>query len=140
MSLNELFVPQDDAFAEDTPEKIIRLTFCYAGKNYSSSIDLVKEITDFPFTIPFPHETCFIGVFNLRGTIVPILDPMKESSAKRRLVIFELLDGNLVALPSTKIAKVELDEASAQPDSKFITIDGLPYACFDIIQFLEEWK
>lgn len=142
-SLNKFFVPMETSRDDEGEEKIIRLNFAYGDKNYTSSIDAVKEITDFPFHIPFPHETSFLGVFNMRGSIVPIFDPLSIALApnrdgKLRLIVFELQESLFIAIPATKISKVELSRDQLHEEESYITMDGQPYECFDLAQFIKE--
>lgn len=141
-SLNKFFTPVEALKENEGEEKIIRLNFTYGVKNYTSSIDSVKEITDFPFHIPFPHKTSFLGVFNMRGAIVPIFDPLSvaksRSEGKLRLIVFELQDSLLIAIPATRISKVELSQDQIHEEESYITMDGQPYECFDLDQFIKE--
>lgn len=142
-SIDKLFVPVENFTEEEGEEKIIRLNFAYGDKNYTSSIDAVKEITDFPFHIPFPHETSFLGVFNMRGAIVPIFDPLSIALAspregKLRLIVFEIQESLFIAIPATRISKVELSKDQIHEEESYITMDGQPYQCFDLAQFIKE--
>src|SRR5690606_20855522 len=111
-SLKEFFVPAPEEHDEDTraEDAVILLNFKYAGKEFTTVIDLVKEIVDFPVYVPFPHKTEFLGVFNLRGSIVPIFNPMEakipESSQRQRLIVFEVDRGEMVGVPASSIVKI----------------------------------
>jgi purine-binding chemotaxis protein CheW len=51
------------------------LTFCLAGEEYGINILKVQEIKGWSEVTPMPNTPDFIlGVINLRGTVVPIVD------------------------------------------------------------------
>lgn len=142
--LNQLFeearAPIDEY--DQNEEVVILLNFRYAGKVFTTVIDLVKEIVDFPVFVPFPHKTDFLGVFNLRGSIVPIFNPLQahisQNDQRQRLIVFEVERGELVAIPASSITKKEIEEEELQRDPDFVTIDGVPFERFDITQYLKE--
>lgn len=143
-SLKDFFVPAQNSLEEDQgfEEAVVILNFHYGLKVYATVIALVKEIVDFPVYIPFPHQTKFLGVFNLRGTIVPIFNPhlidMKSQVGRQRLIVFEVAKGDLVAVPATAIFKKELEKAQLSENQEFVTIEGVPFEYFDIEKKLKE--
>lgn len=140
-SLSEFFVPeQEEKEIENSEEAVIVLHFQYGSKIYATLIDMVKEIMDFPLFIPLPHKTRFMGVFNLRGTIVPIFNPLAVSLSKehQRLIVFEIEKGELVAIPATSIFKKEIEKEELLKDPDFVTIDNIPYEYFDMNDQLKE--
>ena len=136
---------------KDNDEKLICLYFKYGKKNYCTSIDSVKEIIDFPVYIPTPVDIGnTLGVFNLRGNIIPILDPdtyfieMQERlkskapkqfiSMKLRLIIFEIPEGGVVSLPVMNVGKFEFFREDSTSEDH-LTINGLPHEKFDLQNF-----
>lgn len=149
-SLKELFTPAqvlDDT--DEGEENVIALHFKYGQKNYCTTIRDVKEIIDFPQVIPFPvtvEKT--LGVFNLRGNIIPVLDPEShlikiqethrfKSAAvftrmKLRLIVFEVAPEMIVAFPAYEVGKCEVTHEEAESSQTFIRINGIPHEKFDI--------
>ena len=153
-SLNNLFhqTKENIDVTGDSDEKLICLFFRYGKKNYCSSVDAVKEIIDFPVYIPTPVDIgSTLGVFNLRGNIIPILDPdayfmeiqdklkfkapEKFTSMKLRLIIFDIADGGAVALPVMNVGKFEILKEDYSGEDH-LTINGLPHEKFDVQKFL----
>jgi len=51
------------------------LTFCLAGEEYGINILKVQEIRGWSEVTPMPNTPdCILGVINLRGTVVPIIE------------------------------------------------------------------
>ena len=155
--LKDLFVQTDSLFDqhdEEIEDSAICLHFKYGKKNYCTSIKEVKEIIDFPRIIPFPayHEKA-LGVFNLRGNIVPVLDPESHlvriqdlhrfkapavfAKMKLRLIVFEISSGVTVAFPAYEVGKCEVSSSEASSEQSFIRINGTPYEKFDITTIIE---
>lgn len=149
-SLKELFTPiRIDHEVEETEESVIGLHFKYGGKSYCTSINDVKEIIDFPQVIPFPVSTSkSLGVFNLRGNIIPVMDPeehlikiqeLHRSKAgavfarmKLRLIVFEIAPEMIVAFPAYEVGKCEVSPEDGESEVSFIKINGIPHEKFDI--------
>lgn len=149
-SLKELFTPAHTLEeAQEVEENVIGLHFKYGQKNYCTSITDVKEIIDFPSVIPFPvavEKT--LGVFNLRGNIIPVLDPESHlikiqethrfksgavfSRMKLRLIVFEVAPETVVAFPAYEVGKCEVAKEEAESSQSFIRINGIPHEKFDI--------
>lgn len=147
--LKDLFKPVEIVEVEETTsEAYICIYFKYGPKHYCAGIDSVKEIIDFPHTIPFPVEVGpSLGVCNLRGNIVPVMDPERfyltkphghkgplheVTSMKARLIVFEIEPGVLAGLPVTEVDKAELNDSENNNDNEFTRINGLPYDKFDV--------
>jgi chemotaxis signal transduction protein len=156
--LKELFHQQIlESESADGPEidKKIYLYFKYGEKNFCTPIVSVNEIIDFPSFVPSPVDigNC-LGVFNLRGNILPILDPdhyflpiqdkLKSRvpgyfrQMKLRLIIFELSEGVIISLPATHVSKVEV--ADEDEESMHLTIKDTPYEKFDLNKFAVRLK
>lgn len=148
-SLKELFTPATVLEEVEVEENVIGLHFKYGTKNYCTSINDVKEIIDFPQVIPFPVTVDkTLGVFNLRGNIIPVLDPEShlikiqkthryKSSAifsrmKLRLIVFEINPETVVAFPAYEVGKCEVPQEEAESSLPFIRINGIPHEKFDI--------
>ncbi|HLT23436.1 MAG TPA: chemotaxis protein CheW [Bacteriovoracaceae bacterium] len=153
-SLKELFTPSiaSEDF-EETEESIIGLSFKYGDKHYCTSITNVKEIIDFPHIIPLPVASDkTLGVFNLRGNIIPVLDPEEHlikiqklhrhkasavfSRMKLRLIVFEVAPDAAVAFPVYEVGKCEVTQEEATSEQGFIRINGIPHEKFDINVFV----
>lgn len=153
-SLKELFTPSiaSEEF-EEIEESVIGLYFKYGNKHYCTSISNVKEIIDFPHIIPLPvaaEKT--LGVFNLRGNIVPVIDPeehlikiqelhrFKASAVfarmKLRLIVFEVGPEMTIAFPVYEVGKCEVSQEEAGSDQGFIRINGIPHEKFDVNVFI----
>lgn len=149
-SLKELFTPSQTTHdIEEVEDNVIGLHFKYGQKSYCTSINDVKEIIDFPKVIPFPVRTeKTLGVFNLRGNIIPVMDPeghlikvqdehRSKAAAvfekmKLRLIVFEIAPDTVVALPAYEVGKCEVAPEEAQSETSFIRINGVPHEKFDI--------
>lgn len=149
-SLKELFTPSEISHEIDEAEdSVIGLHFKYGQKSYCTPINDVKEIIDFPRIIPFPVRTeNTLGVFNLRGNIIPVMDPdghlikiqelhRSKASAvyermKLRLIVFEIAPEMVVALPAYEVGKCEVTQAEAESTADFIRINGIPHEKFNI--------
>src|SRR5690554_375446 len=150
-SLKELFTPVHNTEEEfgEAEESVIGLYFKYGNKSYCTSINDVKEIIDFPQVIPFPVATeKTLGVFNLRGNIIPVMDPeghlikiqeLHRSKAgavfarmKLRLIVFEIAPEMTVAFPAFEVGKCEVSPEEAESEVSFIRINGVPHEKFDI--------
>lgn len=155
-SLKDLFVQSDSLLdhIDEVEDNTICLHFRYGKKNYCTSINEVKEIIDFPRVIPFPvYHPKALGVFNLRGNIVPVLDPESHlvkiqdlhrfkspavfAKMKLRLIVFEVSNGITVAFPAYEVGKCEVSNDEANSGQSFIRVNGIPYEKFDIKTIIE---
>ncbi len=77
------------------------LTFCLAGEEYGINILQVQEIKGWSQVTPMPNTPEFIlGVINLRGTVVPIVDlrtyfalPAREPGPTTVVIVVRANDG-----------------------------------------------
>ncbi len=77
------------------------VTFSLDGVEFGLDIDRVQEITHRSDLTPVPGSPSFIlGVINLRGLIIPVLDsrirfhlPSKEADARTRIIVLKLPSG-----------------------------------------------
>jgi chemotaxis signal transduction protein len=153
--LKDFFVPSEQILEEDCPEQSsIWLHFKYGKKRYCAGISEVKEIIDLPLIMPFPVAVGnYLGVFNLRGNIIPIMDPDRFfiqiqselrfksqdyfNKLKLRLIVFENNTGHLVALPAMEVGKAEMTLQEEQLTADFILIKNVPYEKFEIANLFE---
>lgn len=141
LSLKDLFVPTSEPEEICSEEVVILLHFQYGDKLYVTTIALIKEIVDLPVFIPLPVEAKFLGVFNLRGTIVPIFDPYNngiQENGRPRLIVFEAEKGELVAVPANGIFKNVIEKEALLKQPAYVTVNNIPYENFDIIQKLKD--
>lgn len=155
-ALRDLFVQSDSLLDQhdEVEDSTICLHFRYGKKNYCTSINEVKEIIDFPRVIPFPvNLPQALGVFNLRGNIVPVFDPESHlvkiqelhrfkspsvfAKMKLRLIVFETSSGMTVAFPAYEVGKFEVSSNEANSEQSFIRVNGIPYEKFDIKTIVE---
>lgn len=148
--LKNLFENQSQ-YSDDEQDKLkdslTCLYFTYAQKKYCAGISEVREIIEFPLFVPYPVDVgCALGVFNLRGNVVSIMDPRRHyvqlmktkgmkaqeyfSREKLRLILFEL-EGEVVALPVYDVGKAVVDLALFEKESDFVPIDTVPYEKFN---------
>ena len=136
------------------------VTFSLAGKDYAIDIMKVKEIakaghfTYVPNTLPF-----VLGVYNLRGDIIPIIDlrrffnievPEREKDALENMLIVSVEDQPFGVVVDVIDKVVGIQESSIQPphpllvistsntytESSKATIDCM--FCWTLIGFLEQ--
>ena len=74
---------QDNGLEDQQSIKL--LTFETCDQEYSLDIMCVREIRSWTKATPLPHAPCYIlGVVNLRGAVLPVIDLAKRLGAKSR--------------------------------------------------------
>ena len=112
------------------------LQFSLGKENYGMELLVVKEVIPIPDTTPLPNcPSYYVGIMNLRGQIISILDLRKRLnvSSKRddveEAVIIVEIDGIGIGVVVDYIGKVlnitekdisEIPEVSKQINSKYI--------------------
>ena len=77
MSTSQAEITEGTLQAEDGMDQY--LTFMLANEEYGVDILRVQELKGWDGVTPMPNMPCFIlGVINLRGTVVPIIDLRKH--------------------------------------------------------------
>ncbi len=84
---------------EDSSEQIECLTFHLAGEEYALEVDHVREIVEYDILTRVPNTSAeILGVFNLRGLVVPVIDlavklglPETRFSKRSCIIIVEVV-------------------------------------------------
>jgi len=107
----------DDPF----PEKI--MVFTIDGRDYGIDIMVVREIRSWVTTTPLPGTPRHVlGVINIRGTVLPIVDLAARISAlatpveKREVIIVIEVDDRVMGIPVDRVSDiVNVEEGNVQP-------------------------
>jgi purine-binding chemotaxis protein CheW len=76
-----MITEQTEPVVQDTPSLQQYLTFALAGEEYAVDILKVKEIRSWRTPTPLPHSPDYmLGVINLRGAIIPVVDLRRQFS------------------------------------------------------------
>jgi purine-binding chemotaxis protein CheW len=109
------------------------LTFKLAEEVFAVDVANIREILDFPAVTKVPQTPEFmLGVINLRGSVVPVLDmrlkfgmPKTEKTVNTCIIVTEIeLDGEAVvvgALSDSVQEVLELEPAQIEPAPKIGT-------------------
>ena len=98
MALPSLLSRSGLAVKEEVEQQLQYVTFRIGSEDFGVDILMVQEIIRMPKITPIPNAPPFIlGVINLRGKIIPVVDlrirvalPQTEASDARRIVVVEL--------------------------------------------------
>jgi len=96
---------------EDTEKLIV---FEVNGEEYSLPIHPVKEVLESPHITPVPESLPFIlGIMNLRGKIVPVIDlarrldlPEQDGSREQHILITEGEEKSLVGVKVGRVMEI----------------------------------
>ena len=99
-SLDDVFMSQREEVKEEEEEQLQLLTFKLAGEEYALNIMDIKEIIRPKVATEVPRTPDFIlGIFSLRGTIIPVFDvnlrlglPRGESGSQNRIVVVKSME------------------------------------------------
>jgi len=94
-SLDDVFMSQREEVKEEEEEQLQLLTFKLAGEEYALNIMDIKEIIRPKEATEVPRTPDYIlGIFSLRGTIIPVFDvnlrlglPRGERGSQNRIVV-----------------------------------------------------
>ena len=94
-SLDDVFMSQREEVKEEEEEQLQLLTFKLGGEEYALNIMDIKEIIRPKVATEVPRTPDFIlGIFSLRGTIIPVFDvslrlglPRGERGSQNRIVV-----------------------------------------------------
>lgn len=107
------------------------LTFMLGEKIFATSIYSIKEIIEYGQITEIPRMPSFIlGVINLRGVVVPVIDlgvrfgkPPTDVTRSTRIVIFEVANGDEVQALGIRVdavnAVLEISAADIKPAPAF---------------------
>ena len=151
MPLNEIYRNQKNVINETLTEEISGgsdplLSFEIGDSKFAITFTDIYEIVEyFPYT-EYPTKSDFyLGVINLRGNIVPIVNPFQiqitgEDLEGKRYVILQTEDKLLVGIVVQKVRKVEVKKGLINPNAKeeIISVDGKPVRYIQINHLLEK--
>jgi len=107
------------------------LTFMLGETTFATSIRTIKEIIEYRQLTEVPRMHAFIlGVINLRGTVVPVIDvgvrfgkPPTDVTKRTRIVIFEVTGENALQALGIRVdavnAVLEIPAADIRPAPAF---------------------
>lgn len=128
MNDNSLNISQDKEQTNTTTQQMV--VFELDKEEYAVPITEVQEVVKIPQITPVPQSPEFIlGIINLRGKIVPILDMEKwfklvreNKGIPEHIMVTEDDRGNLFGIQVDKVAEVlKISQNSIQPSPKMIT-------------------
>lgn len=114
---------------EHAPKDISCMKFQYGDAFFVVPINLVKEVIENYFIIPYPERNPeHIGLINLRGQILPVIRPsfylsIQDSSADR-LMLLEISDSQIFCIQAKKVQKISLSQEQVTKD--VINIEQIP--------------
>ncbi len=99
-----------------------KLTFELLDASYGIEITKVREIIEMRDIIPVPRTPDFIlGVMNLRGTIIPVLDlrmifalPLGEDDREVRIVVVEMEDREMGLVVDRVRGVLDIEESQIE--------------------------
>jgi len=121
-SLDDVLMSQRDEVKEEEEEQLQLLTFQLGGEEYALNIMDIKEIIRPKEATEVPKTADYImGIFSLRGTIIPVFDvslrlglPQGERGPQNRIVVvksqehfFGLHVDNVVQVLDIPLSKIE---------------------------------
>lgn len=122
MSLEDVLVSQHEEVKEEEEEQLQLLTFQLADEDYALNIMDIKEIIRPRETTDVPRTPEYIlGIFSLRGTIIPVFDvnlrlglPRGEKGPQNRVIVvkyrehlFGLYVDNVVQVLDIPLSRIE---------------------------------
>lgn len=132
----------------ETSEKEFILSFEINSSRLGMSFERVHEVVDYfsPTNYPFNIEG-HIGVINLRGNVVPVIDPFNQDIGEVdpsicKYVILETLNNNLVGVVVSNARKVEIDKEKVSDviEDEVISLEGKPLRYLKIEAILKSYK
>jgi len=120
-------------------EKLQLVTFQLGTEQYGIDIMDVKEIYGVQDVRPIPNAPSYVeGIFNLRGSIIPIINPHKRFRINKAVLTAEeallsgfiiiRLDGKQIGLMIDKVLRVvSIDHEEIQPPPQVISGIGAEY-------------
>ena len=146
---SKLYREHSESVLEEKKRNITKktyITFCI-GDSYALEIDDVREVIDFPEDVLHPPNlsTHFMGMMNLRGDLIPIIDPrelyqlQEEKSVKGdKVLIFESEGGlyGLVVDSVDSIVSVNEDDKVQLPEILYKGSSAMSHDVKQAIQIL----
>ncbi|OFZ55311.1 MAG: hypothetical protein A2428_04155 [Bdellovibrionales bacterium RIFOXYC1_FULL_54_43] len=98
------------------------LNFSLGGEDYAMPLPAVKEVIAFPEITPVPYTpTHFLGIMNLRGQVISVIDLRlkfgikADSTAETAVIICDLAQHSLGMVVSSINSVLALDESDISP-------------------------
>ena len=116
------------------PDKNFLLSFVINKSLYAISFEDIQEIVDyFPFT-EYPLKISdHLGIINLRGNILPIINPFKLDQKDidpedSKYIVLKSQSGSLMGLVVGNIKKIEIDSSEIPEghEEKIISFENKP--------------
>ncbi|GDX41129.1 chemotaxis protein CheW [Armatimonadota bacterium] len=104
------------------------VAFHLANEIYAVDISAINEIILLPEITHIPHTSKdILGVINLRGKIVPILDlrkrlglPYAEATRSTRVIVVEQADSTVGMIVDDVVGVMKIQSSEIEPPSEFI--------------------
>lgn len=130
---NTKAVAVPDEFSEQETQKGMYMTFKSGNEYYGLKIQYVNEIIGFQDITPVPEtESYIMGLINLRGRIIPVIDVQKRFGQEpfeyndRTCIIVVDVKSTTVGLIVEKIAEaVEIKEENILPPPTISRVDRI---------------
>lgn len=120
MQLKDAFLAQKDILnsnnEEERTEKEFILSFDVNNSKFGIRFDKIHEVVDFFKPTEYPiSKLGHVGVINLRGNVIPIIDPFEQPLSEIDLdqckyVILETENKNLVGIVVSSAKKIEVEK------------------------------
>jgi chemotaxis signal transduction protein len=133
MQLESVFAEQrklQDAHVAQTqakPNTMVLMLFGLGKERFAAPIDVVREVIDAVPIVPYPERKRWhLGVINLRGSIVPVVElrPDEYGGPRPRIIVFEDASGNPFGVGADEVWKSETTEDAHLGGSSMMRIDG----------------
>lgn len=140
-------IESDETTPEESDKEFI-LSFEINGSFFGMSFEAIHEVVDFfdPTRYPIPVEG-HLGVINLRGNVIPIIDPFgikinNQQLKSYKFVILESVGCHLVGMVVSNVRKIEVDRESVSsgPADNIVSINDLPMRILDIDSLLSGYR
>lgn len=153
MQPSEAFKIQQDEMRsiDDIVEKSDRqfiLCFQISTSKFGMEFEKVSEIVDYfpPTEYPFKVDK-HIGIINLRGNVVPIVDPFqveidRNNKENFKFVVIETECGNLVGIIVSNVRKIDVDlvDIDNVDGEKVISVNGEPLRFVKTNTFFKDYR
>ena len=140
MNSNELFKQQKRLLQQQGSEEHLHqdtfiLMFQVSGSFLAIGFERVQEVVEFSPFVEYPvHHERHFGVINLRGNIVPIINPFgdkkpsDEEVEQARYIIFESKHDQLVGIIAHHVKKLKIKQSMIDSieNEKIISVGKKP--------------
>ncbi len=117
------------AVLEQETQESQLVAFHLANEVYAVDISAINEIILLPEITHIPHTSQdILGVINLRGKIIPILDlrkrlglPSAEASRATRVIVVEQAESAVGMIVDDVVGVVKIQSGEVEPPSELIT-------------------